>query len=74
MERIAKKENRTMSELLREAFRRYAQPQAQPATLADALQLVREDARQKGTNRLSPKEIDAEITAYRGTKKLKRPA
>jgi metal-responsive CopG/Arc/MetJ family transcriptional regulator len=77
MERAAKRENRTMSELVREAFRRYVQPPAQPATLAEALQLVREDARQKGTNRLTQKEINAEITAYRrqqGRKKLKRSA
>lgn len=78
MERVAKKENRTMSELLREAFRRYVQPQTQPATLAEALQLVREDARQKGTDRLTQKEINAEIAAYRrqhqGRKQLKRPA
>lgn len=67
-----------MSELMREAFRRYVQPQVQPATLAEALQLVREDARQKGTSRLTQKDINAEIAAYRrqqpGRKKLKRPA
>jgi response regulator of citrate/malate metabolism len=77
MERTAKRENRTMSELLREAFRRYVQPPVQPATLAEALQLVRDDARQKGTSRLTQKEIDAEIAAYRrqqARKKLKRPA
>ena len=78
MVRIARKENRTMSDLLREAFRRYVQPQAQPSTVAEALRLVREDARQKGTNRLTQKEINAEIAAYRvqqqGRKKLKRPA
>jgi Arc/MetJ-type ribon-helix-helix transcriptional regulator len=78
MERIAKKENRTMSELLREAFRRYVQPQARPATVVEALHLVREDARQKETNRLTQKEINAEIAAdrgqHRGRKKLERPA
>lgn len=66
-----------MSELLREAFRRYVQPSVQPATLAEALQLVRDDARQRGTSRLTQREIDAEIAAYRrqqGRKKLKRPA
>ena len=77
MERTAKRENRTMSELLREAFRRYVQPPVQPATLAKALHLVRDDASQKGTSRLTQKEIDAEIAAYRrqqARKKLKRSA
>jgi Arc/MetJ-type ribon-helix-helix transcriptional regulator len=77
MERTAKRENRTMSELLREAFRRYVQPPSQPATFAEALRLVREDARLKGANRLTQKEINAEIAAYRrqqARKKLKRSA
>ena len=78
MERVAKKENRTMSELMREAFRRYVQAEAQPATLAEALRLVREDSRQKGTSRITQKEINAEIADYRsqqrGRKKLKRSA
>jgi CopG family transcriptional regulator / antitoxin EndoAI len=78
MERIAKKENRTMSDLLREAFRRYVQPQTQPAALAEALRFVRADARRKGTSRLTQKEIDAEIAAYRrqqqGKRNLKGPA
>jgi Arc/MetJ-type ribon-helix-helix transcriptional regulator len=56
MERTAKRENRTMSEILREAFRRYVQPPVQPATLAEALQLVRDDARQKGASRLTQNE------------------
>ena len=77
MERVARKENRTMSELLREAFRQYVRPSAPPATLAEALQLVREDAKQKGANLLTQKEIDAQITAYRQQpvrKQLKRTA
>ena len=77
MVRVARTENRTMSELLREAFRRYIQPSPPPATLAEALQLVRNDSKQKGTNRLTQKEIDAQIAAYRqqtGRKKLKRTA
>lgn len=44
-ERIAKRENRTMSELVREALRRYeANTPAPPTTLAEALRLLREDA------------------------------
>jgi hypothetical protein len=77
MERVAKRENRTVSELLGEAFRRYvATPQA--ATLGDALRLVRDDARNKSAKRVTQREINAEIAAYRmeqrGRKKLKRPA
>ena len=72
MERTAKRENRTMSELLQEAYRRYVEIQAQPATLREALQLVREDARQKGANRLTRKEISAEIAAYRKQQGKKR--
>ena len=66
-----------MSKLLREAFRRYVQITAPPPTLAEALSLVRNDARQRGANRLTRREIDAEIVAYRrqpGRKKLKRTA
>jgi len=77
MARLARKENRTMSELLREAFRRYAQLSTPPATLEDALKLIRTDAQQKGAGRLTQNEIAAEIAAYRqqpGRKKLKRTA
>ena len=78
IERVAKRENRTMSELMREAFRRYVQPHSQPATLAEALELLREDSRQKGTNRIRQQQIDAEVDNYRRqqlrTKKLKHPA
>jgi Arc/MetJ-type ribon-helix-helix transcriptional regulator len=67
-----------MSEFLREAIRRYVQTQCQPSTLAEALQVIREDARQKRSNRLTRNDIDAEIAAYRseqrGKKKVKRPA
>lgn len=78
MARVAKKENRTLSELLREAFRHYVEAQASPSNLADALDLVREDAHEKGLHRLTQKEINAEIRAYRreqqASRKLKRPA
>jgi Arc/MetJ-type ribon-helix-helix transcriptional regulator len=56
-EALAKKENRTMSELMREALRRYQQPQPmlldvreyirQIAPTPPAYQAVREDARRK---------------------------
>jgi Arc/MetJ-type ribon-helix-helix transcriptional regulator len=65
-ERIAKVENRTMSELVREALRRYEAGAAQaPGTLAEAVRLLREDARLKGTHKLTLREINSEIAAVR---------
>lgn len=77
-ERLAQKENRSMSELMREAFRRYQQPAAAPATTMDlreyvrmiappdaALRAIREEARRKGTAKLTMREIDREIRAAR---------
>ena len=72
VERIARKENRTMSELVREALRRYEQmPAPAPASLADAVRLLREDARRKGADRLTAREIDAEIAAARRARRRK---
>ncbi len=65
-EKLAKKEHRTLSELFREALRRYQdRDETKPASLAAALQLLREDAKRIGNNRLSMREINAEIAAYR---------
>ena len=73
-ERLAKKENRTMSELMREALRRYQQPQVlldvrdyirQIAPTPPALQAIRNDARRKGSNKLSTQQIDREVAAVR---------
>jgi Arc/MetJ-type ribon-helix-helix transcriptional regulator len=69
-ERIAKKENRTMSELVREALRRYEELIA-PKNLAEALFLLREDAKRKGTNKMTMREINAEIAAYRRERREK---
>jgi predicted DNA-binding protein len=75
-ERLAKKQNRTMSELMREAFRRYQQSEHSTAVpLLDAIRLLQEDAWRSG---LKPtrKEIDSEIAgvrrAVRSQKSLKR--
>ena len=67
-----------MSELMREAFRRYQQPAAAPGTTMDvreyvrmiappdaALRGVREEARRKGTDKLTMREIDRELRAAR---------
>ena len=64
MERVARRENRTLSELVRETFRRYQEGSQLPTTLAEALGWVREDAKRKGV-RLTQREIDAEIAAVR---------
>lgn len=66
VERIARKENRTMSELVREALRRYeSMLTPAPASLADAVRLLREDARRKGADQLTARDINAEIAAVR---------
>jgi metal-responsive CopG/Arc/MetJ family transcriptional regulator len=77
-ERLAQKENRSMSELMREAFRRYQQPAAAPTTTMDmreyvrmitppdaAFRAIREEAKRKGTAKLTMREIDREIRAAR---------
>jgi hypothetical protein len=74
-EALAKKENRTMSELMREALRRYQQPRPlfldvrefirQLAPTPPAYQGIREDAKRKGTDKLTPQQIDREIAAAR---------
>ncbi len=66
-EKLARKENRTMSELFREALRQYQQKQEAPVNndLIAALRAVQEDAHRAGLDKLSQREIDAEITATR---------
>ena len=64
-ERLARKENRTMSELVREALRRYQQPDDPTIRLAAALAGLQADARAKGTSRLSRSQNEAEINAVR---------
>ena len=68
-----------MSELMREALRRYQQPQPlnvdirelvrQSAPAPKALEAVRADARSKGTHTLSDLEIDREVAAVRSQAK-----
>ena len=85
MQRTAKRENRTMSELLRECYRRYRQPLGtieyleyvrQIAPTPPALQAVQEDAMRNGTDKLTMAEIDREVAAVRkktSEKNIKRP-
>ena len=77
-ERLAKKENRTMSELMREALRRYQQQEEQrpsPAALRElsaAIALLRAEAKDKGLDKLNKREINAEITAARNEMREER--
>lgn len=74
MERTAKRENRTMSELLRESYRRYRQPVAgldyleyvrQIAPTPPELRAMQEDAKRKGTDKLTMAQIQREVRAVR---------
>jgi Arc/MetJ-type ribon-helix-helix transcriptional regulator len=67
-----------MSELIREALRRYQQQQERPvnADLIAALRAVQEDANRAGLDKLSQREINAEVAASRREhrrKKTKQP-
>lgn len=71
MERTARKENRTLSELVRENFRRSQQQPdiyqliRQIAPAPPELQAMWEDAKRKGTDKLTMAEINREVTAVR---------
>lgn len=76
-ERLAKRQNRTMSELFREALRQYQQQEeAQPRTLLEGLRLLQAEAKARGLDKMTKREIDAEIEASRKEMrtKTKRPA
>ena len=77
-ERLARRENRTLSELVREALRQYEQKQESPMNydLIAALRAVQEGARRTGLDKLTDREIDAEVTTHRRQKdrKVKQPA
>lgn len=66
-ERLAKRENRTMSELVRKALRQYQQKQETPVNddLIAALRAVQADAKRAGLDKLTPQEINAEVTVHR---------
>ena len=64
MERTAKKENRTMSELIRELYRRYVSDEAR-REFGRALENLRAEAARTPAGKLTMRQIDAEITASR---------
>ena len=74
-EKLAKRENRTMSELVREALRRYQRERLQEearTSLAAAMAAMQEGAARKGLDKLTMREINAEIAAYRKEQRQKR--
>jgi hypothetical protein len=62
MGQVARQENRTLSELIRETFRCYQEREPLPTTLAEALGWVRESDKRQCVS-LTRREIDAEISA-----------
>ncbi len=48
--------------------------ESEPKTFKEALQLLREDAKAKGLDKLTMEEIDQEIAAYRREKREKELA
>lgn len=71
--RIARREKRSVSELMREALRRYEEDSASTAAargaLAKALTAVQQDAARKRTHGLTMRQINAEIAAVRKARK-----
>ena len=64
MERTAKKENRTISELIRELYRRYVSDEAR-REFGRALENLRSEAARTPAGKLTMRQIDAEIAASR---------
>ena len=64
MERTAKKENRTISELIRELYRRYVSDEAR-REFGRALENLRTEAARTPAGKLTMRQIDAEIAASR---------
>ena len=72
-EQLAKRENRTMSELMRETFRRYEIEEAERRLLSDPMRSkhladlrlllgeLQQEAKKKGLDKMSMCQIDAEI-------------
>ena len=78
MQRMARKENRTMSELVRETFRRYQEDRqlaADPARarrLLELKQAVQELRNEAATSGLTARRITSEVETYRRQKQQNR--
>jgi hypothetical protein len=70
---LARKENRTLSELVREVLRQYQQRRESPVNteLIAALRAVQEDARRSGLDKLPQRAINAEVLAHRREQRQK---
>lgn len=64
MERTARKENRTMSELVRELYRRYLSDEAR-REFGRVLETLRAEVAGKPASKLTMRQIDKEIAAAR---------
>jgi predicted DNA-binding protein len=81
---MAKEESRSMSELMREAFRRYQIEKAERQVFADPMRLkrlakfkriideLRQEAKQKGLDKMTMREINAEVGALRSARGRKK--
>jgi Arc/MetJ-type ribon-helix-helix transcriptional regulator len=72
-ERLAKKQNRTMSELFREGLRKLEQEDRRGVNgeLLAALRAVQEDARRGGLDKMTAREINVEVAATRREQRAK---
>ena len=74
---MAKRQNRTMSELFREAFRRYQEQEhvrkVQLQKLKGLFEETRAEAARNGTAELTEAEIDAEIKEHRRSRRQLLP-
>jgi 2-oxo-4-hydroxy-4-carboxy--5-ureidoimidazoline (OHCU) decarboxylase len=83
MEKTARRENRTLSELVRENFRRAQLDEAERRLLADPLLAsrleelkavlgqLRQESKAKGLDKITEREIDAEVQAVRKQRRKK---
>jgi predicted DNA-binding ribbon-helix-helix protein len=72
MERTARNENCTMSELVGELYRRYRADEAR-REFAHTLATLRAEAAKTPAGKLTPAQIDREIAAVRNARKSKSP-
>jgi|HubBroStandDraft_1064217.scaffolds.fasta_scaffold20587_6 hypothetical protein len=70
MERTARKQNRTMSDLVGELYRRYVSDEAR-REFARAIETLRTEAAKTPAAKLTMRQIDAEIAAARRERKRK---
>lgn len=70
MERTARKENRTVSELVQELYRRYIADETR-SEFGHALEALRAEAEHTPASKFSMRQINADITAARRARRRK---